>query len=141
MLQSLKSEEGAAELACASHVQQLLSKLPVELVSNFARHSHSASPNAHYNLVDLSAWLEGEAECQTVVAQTSSLQNGVPQIQRRDTGQRLKFPSATILHGADLKSSFGNHPQPQTRYPCAYYQSTSHYLTNCQSDKMVKGGK
>ncbi|KAG7482291.1 hypothetical protein JOB18_018190 [Solea senegalensis] len=43
-------------------VRRLLSKLPVELVSNFARHTRSASSNTHYNLVDFSAWLEGESE-------------------------------------------------------------------------------
>lgn len=149
MLQSLKSEEGAAELACASHVQQLLSKLPVELVSNFARHARSASPNIHYNLVDFSACLEGEAECQAVVAQANSLQIVVPQTQRKHTSQRFKFLSATILHGPDRKSprghsASGHQPQPQMRYPCAYCQSASHYLTNCESlkdlstDKVVK---
>jgi len=74
MLQSLGSGEGDSELACVSHVQRLLSKLPVELVANFVREARSASPNAHYNLVDFAAWLEGEAECQTVVAQANSLQ-------------------------------------------------------------------
>lgn len=44
LLQTLNSREGAAELACASHVQHLLSNLPIELVTNFARHVFSASP-------------------------------------------------------------------------------------------------
>lgn len=38
MLQSL-GQEGAVELACVSHVQCLLSKLPAELVVNYARHA------------------------------------------------------------------------------------------------------
>lgn len=148
-LQSLRSGEGAAELACASHVQRLLSKLPAELVSNFARHARLASPNAHYDLVDFSAWLEGEAECQAVVAQANNLRIGAPQAQRRDTNQRFRSPSATILHGADRKSPHGHNgsghqPQSQMRYPCVYCQSTSHYLTHCESfkdlstDKIVK---
>lgn len=68
--------------------------------------------------MDFSAWLEGEAECQAVVAQLSNLQIGVPQTQRKDTRQRFKFPSATIFHGADLKSphrhsALGRQPQHQ----------------------------
>lgn len=39
MLQSLENGEGDAELACASHVQQLLGKLPTEHVANYSRFS------------------------------------------------------------------------------------------------------
>ncbi|KAG7501900.1 hypothetical protein JOB18_009345 [Solea senegalensis] len=100
MLQSLKSREGDAELACASHVQRLLSKLPVELVSNFARHTRSASSNTHYNLVDFSAWLEGESECQAVVAQ--AFKSVVPKFKgemqvKNSNPHRLPF--FTVLNG------------------------------------------
>lgn len=132
MLQTFKTPEVAAELACASHVQRLLSKLPVELVSNFARHAWLVSPNAHYDLVGFSAWLEGEAECQAVVAQTNNLQISVPQPHSRDMGQKSKFPSATILHGADQKMTRGPtapglQSQSHKRYPCSYCHLTSCY--------------
>ena len=85
-------------------------------------------------------------ECQAVVAQANNLQIGVLQIQTKNTSERFKFPSATILHGADQKSphghtASGHQPQPQMRYPCAYCQSTSHYLTNCESLKDLSTDK
>lgn len=140
MLQTLRSREGDAELACASHVRRL-SKLPIEQVPNFARHTHSASSNARYNLVDFSAWLEGQAECQAVVAQANNLQISVP-YQRKELTQRLKFLSATILHGSERKSSHrhtasGNQPQSQMRFPCAYCQSTAHFLNKCKTLKAL----
>ncbi len=64
MLQSWGQDEGANELACASHVHQLLSKLPAHHVSSFARHARVVNPNVPFNLVDFTKWLEEEAECQ-----------------------------------------------------------------------------
>lgn len=39
MLQSWDHEEGANELSCASHVHQLLIKLPAQQVASFARYA------------------------------------------------------------------------------------------------------
>lgn len=44
MLQSLKNGEGDAEMACASHVQQLLGKLPSEHVAYYTRFSCATKP-------------------------------------------------------------------------------------------------
>lgn len=38
MLQPMGQNEGAAELACSSHVQHLLSKMPADLVASFIRY-------------------------------------------------------------------------------------------------------
>ncbi|XP_034559382.1 uncharacterized protein LOC117827042 isoform X1 [Notolabrus celidotus] len=146
MLQSLNSPEGAAKLACSSHVQRLLGKLPVDLVANYARHARSTSPYVHYNLVAFSAWLEGEAECQAVITQTNSLQLDVPPVQRREPAPRYRPPSTTILYGAErvlphARTVPGYQRQHQTRYPCTYCNSTSHYLTHCNSLKDLSTDK
>lgn len=62
MRQSLENGEGNAELACASHVQQLLGNLPSKHVAT--------KPGVPYNLVDFSSWLEEEAECQAMAIET-----------------------------------------------------------------------
>lgn len=62
MLQSWSQDEGAKELACTSHVHQLLSKLPAHHVSSFARHARTVNLNVSYNLVDFAKWLEKEAD-------------------------------------------------------------------------------
>lgn len=69
MLQSLENGEGDADLACMSHVRQLLGKHPSEHVANYAR-SHATKPGIPYNLVNFSNWLEEEAECQGMATQT-----------------------------------------------------------------------
>lgn len=63
MLQSLEDKQGDAELAGASHVQQLFGKLPYDYVANYDKYVHSKHPGASYNLVDFVKWLEQEAEC------------------------------------------------------------------------------
>lgn len=73
MLQAMGQGEGAAELACSSHVQHLLSKLPADSVANFIRYMRSARPGTHYTLVDFATWLQDEAECQSVSAQVRHL--------------------------------------------------------------------
>ncbi|CAL9694529.1 unnamed protein product [Knipowitschia caucasica] len=74
MLQSLENHEGDPELACASHVQQLLGKLPTEYVANYARYSRASRPGLPYNLLDFANWLEEEAECQAIAMQSRDLQ-------------------------------------------------------------------
>ena len=125
MLQSL-GPAGASELACASHVQRLLSKLPAEYVANYARYARAAQPTEHYNLVDFSLWLQGEAECQAVAAQVANLRVDTPQYPRREYSPRPKFaPSlATILHGANSKAAQGttavDEAKSKPRFSCSY---------------------
>lgn len=76
MRQSLENGEGDAELACASHVQQLLGNLPSEHVVEFARFAHATKPGIPYNLVDFSSWLEEEAECQAMATETRDSRKG-----------------------------------------------------------------
>lgn len=80
-------------VTCAFHVQRLLNKLPGDLVSNFARHVGSTSSDTQYNLMDFTAWLEGEAECHAIVAQTSNLHIVAPQVHGREPSLRSKLPS------------------------------------------------
>ncbi|XP_073719332.1 uncharacterized protein [Misgurnus anguillicaudatus] len=106
MLQSWGQNEGANELACASHVHQLLSKLPANHVSNFARHARAVRPDVPYNLVDFAKWLEEEAECQSLVVQVSDQSKGATKFQSRD-GRPLKSLSstATFLQGINQEGN------------------------------------
>lgn len=139
MLQSL-GQEGAAELSCASHVHRLLSKLPAECVANYARHARRMNPDAHFNLIDFSQWLQGEAECQAVAAQVANFQMGPPQNPRREYNNRAKFSSsATILHGANPKLARGTitrgKARPATKFLCSYCQCPDHSIVNCEKLK------
>lgn len=83
MLQSLENGEGDAELACASHVQQLLGKLPSEYVANYARFTCATKPVDPYNLVVFSSWSEGEAEYQAMATQMRDNRKGYMEEQRK----------------------------------------------------------
>lgn len=136
MLQSLENGEGDAELACASHVQQLLGKLPSEHVANYARFSRATKPGIPYNLVDFSNWLEEEAECQAMATQTRDRRG--PLEERKPMKSSYSKPSnpvATILHGT-------SHSQSQTRQPptesatrrsqtCPYCGILDHHISVC----------
>ncbi|KAG1926337.1 hypothetical protein F2P79_024938 [Pimephales promelas] len=49
--------------------RQLLSKLPTEHVTNFARYARTILKGQSYNLISFSAWLQEEAECQAMADQ------------------------------------------------------------------------
>ncbi|RXN37704.1 P2Y purinoceptor 12-like protein [Labeo rohita] len=49
--------------------RQLLSKLPTEHVTNFARYARASLNGQSYNLVNFSVWLQEEAECQAMADQ------------------------------------------------------------------------
>jgi hypothetical protein len=80
-LQVFQHSEGAAEQACASHVQQLLSKLPAEQV---ASHAHRSRPGVQYNLKDFFLSLQDKAECQAVATQVGELHQAPSWPQMRD---------------------------------------------------------
>ena len=134
MLQSLENGEGDAELACASHVQQLLGKLPFEHVANYARFSRATKPGAPYKLVDFSNWLEEEAECQAMATQTRDRRGPLEQRKPiRSSFSKHSNPVATILHGT-------SHLQSQTQRPplesatrcsqtCPYCSVSGHHLS------------
>ncbi len=73
MLQSLGQDQAKSELTCDSHVQQMLSKLPTEHVTNFARYALAVLNGQSYYLVSFSALLQEEAECQAMADQVSDV--------------------------------------------------------------------
>lgn len=105
-LQALQHGEGAAEQACASHVQQLLSKLPAEQVASYARHAHRSRPGVQYNLKDFFLRLQDKAECQAVAAQVGELHQAPswPQTRDRQIFSKSSSSTATILHGSGSTS-------------------------------------
>lgn len=139
MLQAMGQNEGAAELACSSHVQHLLSKLPADLVANFIRYNRSARPGSHFTLVDFATWLHGEAECQLVAAQVRHLTPESTTHIRRPT-LKSSPPTATILHGTNTNphpSSSSAEPGTITRL-CQYCKATDHSIIQCKGLKDQK---
>ncbi|KAG1929322.1 hypothetical protein F2P79_022979 [Pimephales promelas] len=137
MLQTWGHGEGARELACASHVHQLLSKLPPDQVASFARQTRLLRPDVPYNLIDFANWLEEEAECQSLAVQVS-------EPSRRITGPLARDHStATFFQGVSQEGSARDHIQNQSTNPrvkfssesalpsCAFCDSQAHHLSRC----------
>ncbi|KAK0139052.1 hypothetical protein N1851_024407 [Merluccius polli] len=144
MLQSWGHNEGATELACASHVHQLLSKLPADHVASFARQARILRPDVPYNLIDFANWLEEEAECQSLVVQVSGPSRSITRPLARDGGtMRSVHPITTFLQGVSREESARDYTQtrntnPRVKSPseatsssCAFCKSPSHHLSQC----------
>ncbi|KAL1278262.1 hypothetical protein QQF64_024935 [Cirrhinus molitorella] len=97
MLQSLGQDQAKSELTCASHVQQLLSKLPTEHVTNFARYARASLSGQSYNLVNFSVWLQEEAECQAMADQVSDF----PKPLLNKPQSKIHPHTRTVLYGAN----------------------------------------
>lgn len=135
MLQSLEDGEGFAELSCASHVQQLLGKLPTGYVANYARFCRTHRPGVPCNLIDFANWLEEEAECQAIVTQSRDMCR-IPKEEpksRPDSFPKSQKASATILHGvsdsqgSSLQAKQGN----RCSQPCPFCEASDHHLSVC----------
>ncbi len=144
MLQSLGQDQAKSELTCASHVQQLLSKLPTEHVTNFARYARAVLNGQSYNLVHFSTWLQEEAECQAMADQVSDL----PKPLLRRTQLKIYSNTRSVLYGANGKSvvSRSTNKQPQnlrdqeqsSKYACAYCSSRQHFIGLCPSFRALE---
>lgn len=137
MLQSLEYGEGDAELACASHVQQILGKLPSEHVANYARFTRALKPGVPHNLIDFSNWLEEEAECQAMATQTRENQK-VQREERKPAKPSYSKSSnqvATILHGTSYPQKYAQQPAVEftTRrgQTCPFCGVPDHHLSVC----------
>lgn len=100
-MQSLENADGDAKLACASHVQQQLGKLPSDHIANCTQFTRALKSGNPYNLIDFTDWLEEEAECQAMATQTCEkrkVQN-VEANPAKPTYPRPSNQGATILHG------------------------------------------
>jgi len=143
MLQSWGQDQGAKELACSSHVHQLLSKLSAHHVSSFARHIRTVNQNVPYNLVDFAKWLEEEAECQSLVVQVSDQSKGATKYQmREERPPKSWYTTATFLQGANQEEHYnpkGKMFQPTNSYSkqldpgpfCAFCGHQAHHLSQC----------
>lgn len=137
MLQSWGHDEGARELACASHVHQLLSKLPADQVASFARQTRLLRPDVPFNLIDFANWLEEEAECQSLAVQVSESSRSVTRPLARD------YSTATFFQGVSQEASARDHVQNQSTNfrvkfssesaspSCAFCNSQAHHLSRC----------
>lgn len=127
MLQSLKNGEGDAEMACASHVQQLLGRLPSEHVAYYTRFSCATKPGVPYNLVNFSNWLEEEAQCQAMATQT--------QRPMKSSFSKPGNPLATILHGTIHPRSPAQQLTTESAachsQTCPYCGLSGHHISVC----------
>ncbi len=137
-------------MACASHVQQLLSKLPPEQVANYIRHSRTTQPGEPYNLVNFFLWLQEEADCQAIVGQV-----GVVRRRPNDRYQKERKlirqyqPTTTILHGvssvpvgntSDSSSpiqNFSSQRKELLKFQCPFCKSGGHHLSRCQAFSLL----
>lgn len=138
MLQSPGQEQDKSELSCASHVQQLLCKLPTEQVTNFARYARKVLKGQSYNLMNFSAWLQEEAECQSMVDQVSDF----PKPPQMKLQLKTHINTRTVLYGANskpvvrrsTKKQFQNlrEKEQNFKYLCTVYCSShEHFIGLC----------
>lgn len=144
MLQSSGQDQVKSELSCASHVQQLLSKLPTEHVTNFARYARTILKGQSYNLISFSAWLQEEAECQAMADQVSDF----PKPFLSKPQPKTSINTRTVLYGVNSNSvvprSINKQPQNvrdgewSSKYSCAYCSSRDHFIGLCPSFKSLE---
>ncbi|KAJ8369247.1 hypothetical protein SKAU_G00092750 [Synaphobranchus kaupii] len=91
--------QGEAELACGSHVEWLLEKLPTDQSCRFKKHISRIRPEMIYTLMDFSTWLQLETSCQPRKERPPA-----PGCKEKSPSKATSRP-ATILHGADQISS------------------------------------
>ncbi|RXN14757.1 pheromone-regulated PRM7-like protein [Labeo rohita] len=92
--------------------RQLLSKLPTEHVTNFARYARASLNGQSYNLINFSVWLQEEAECQAmadqelkVISPGFSRQAFAKLLEHRTKiGGRMEAAQRTVLKEMDLPS-------------------------------------
>ncbi|KAL0171399.1 hypothetical protein M9458_031710, partial [Cirrhinus mrigala] len=144
MLETL-GDKGEAELQCGSHVERLLSKLPVDMRSGFRRQMYHR-PGSVYNLREFSEWLQYEAWCQSSEAQVNYKGQRLEQKSERRRETNPAARSATILHGADdtvvkapAEPSQAKLTRVETKVPpkafCPYCDKEDHFLSQCATFK------
>ena len=133
---TMLGREGEPELACGSHVIQLLQKLTPHMESSFRRFiypRHVSVPS----LVDLSEWLEFETQVLADRPQTHPVRDrhSPPRNHPRRIDREPSWRQATIMHGAVDTSGSGDHTRGgqedggKLLYP--YCKTTRHHLGNC----------
>lgn len=133
---------GENELRCRSHVARLLSKLPLEMRSNFRR-CMLHSPSTTYTLQDFTDWLQYESWCQYFDDHsTSKLQKGK---QGHKPEGRHGKRTTSVLHGAkDVydkgeTSSTTEKRNFKAKAYCPYCDNNTHYLNQCSAiQKLTK---
>lgn len=140
----LQSTRGPAryELQCGSHVDILLSKLPVSYRDSFVEHCLKrgiiASGSATtYTLIDLASWLEIKSQTLQISRRVAEGIQGEPA--RRDTksSKQTKVKSSTVLlntAATPKATALPTSPKPKReRFKpfCPYCKSNEHYMSGC----------
>ncbi len=131
MLQTMGQNKGAAELACSSHVQHLLSKLPPDTVANFICYARSTRPGTPYTLTDFAAWLQCEAECRSLATQVRHLTAEIP-AQHGKLVSKSAPATATILHGTNPPNQSPSEKRETQPKAYLYCNSPDHSIIRCK---------
>ncbi|XP_056243730.1 uncharacterized protein LOC130176585 [Seriola aureovittata] len=134
---------GEIELQCGSHVARLLSKLPLEMRSDFRR-CMFRSPGTTYTLQDFTDWLQYETWCQDFDGNSSN--KGQKGNQGRRSEGRYVHRTTSVFHGAKDAEGRGinssapaDKRRPKAKAYCPYCDNEAHYLNHCSAiQKLTK---
>lgn len=136
MLKTL-GQAGESELRCGSHVARLLSKLPLEMRSDFRR-CMFRNPGTTYTLQDLADWLQYETWCQDFGGTTPN--KGLKENQGRRSEGRYGNHTTSVFHGAKDAEGKGVTPYAPSekrnakgKAYCPYCDNEAHYLNQCSA--------
>ena len=150
MLRSVEGADGS-ELRCGSHVDRLLTKLPIQNRDSFIEHCLlrgilREGSEQTYTLEDFSAWLQVKARAKSIAQQAS----GLTPMERREPVQknlgRRAAPTtmylsntATVESQPDVQQSCGRgtiiHGKPKFQPFCPYCNNKEHFLGTCPKVK------
>ncbi|KAL4009372.1 hypothetical protein ACER0C_003224 [Sarotherodon galilaeus] len=153
-LLSTMDEVAASELHCGSHVDRLLTKLPLNYRDSFIEYCITrgiirTGSSRTYNMYDFSEWLERKSQVLQLSRQASQMPPDKPRPEKNvlkgSAGLKPHNKSASIYYGpnpaqAKIKQegeSTAPDPtvQPKKRQKfkpyCPYCEGTEHYLNGC----------
>nr|XP_054592608.1 uncharacterized protein LOC107395320 [Nothobranchius furzeri]XP_054592609.1 uncharacterized protein LOC107395320 [Nothobranchius furzeri] len=157
-LLSTMDEVAASELHCGSHVDRLLTKLPLNYRDSFIEYCITrgiirTGSSRTYNMYDFSEWLERKSQVLQLSRQASHMPSDRPRPEKNLlkalAGPKSHSKSASIYYGpnpaqAKLRPGGGStapNPtvQPKKRQKfkpyCPYCEGTEHYLNGCDGFK------
>lgn len=159
-LLSTMDEVAASELHCGSHVDRLLTKLPLNYRDSFIEYCITrgiirTGSSRTYNMYDFSEWLERKSQ----VLQLSRHASQMPPDRPRPEKNLLKASAGLKPHNKSASIYYGPNPaqaklkqegestapdptvQPKKRQKfkpyCPYCEGTEHYLNGCDGFKRL----
>ncbi|XP_073715795.1 uncharacterized protein [Misgurnus anguillicaudatus] len=149
MLRSLEGQNGY-ELRCGSHVDRLLSKLPINYRDAFVEYSINrgilrTGTDQTYTLEDLSVWLQLKSQAKRISSRAALMFQDQPKPVK---GQRKsQGPSSNVFYNTEIQAKVA-HPdsahstkspkgKPSVKPYCPYCDTREHYLSLCPKFKTL----